>query len=149
MARDIFNREVDLGQPLAADATRLLVTGLTEEDMLAQNVRIEYRQNINRLWEVGSSKQFFIAGRTEGSISVGRIIGGKGISGQFIRQYGDICNMPGNQISLILDQGCETNQTLGKITASGVVVQSVAYSVSAKEMVINEDIGMLFARLEF
>jgi len=149
MARDVFNREVDLGTPLAADATRLLVSGLVEEDMLAQNVRIEYRQNINRLWEVGSSKQFFIAGRTEGTVQVGRIIAGKGVSGEFVQQYGDVCNMPGNQITLLFEQGCTTRQTLGKVTASGVVVQSVAYAVSAQEMVINEDIGMMFARLEY
>lgn len=149
MARDVFNREVDLGTPLAADATRLLVTGLTEEDMLAQNVRIEYRQNINRLWEVGSSKQFFIAGRTEGTIAVGRIIGGKGVSGEFIRQYGDVCKMAQNHITLLLDAGCVSKQTLGKITASGVVVQSVAYNVTSQEMMINEDIAMMFARLEY
>ena len=149
MARDVFNREVDLGTPLAADATRLLITGLTDEDMLAQNVRIEYRQNINRLWEVGSSKQFFIAGRTEGTIQVGRIIAGKGVSGEFVRQYGDVCNMPENQITLLFEQGCNDGQALGKITASGVVVNSVAYTVAAREMVINEDIGMLFARLEY
>jgi hypothetical protein len=149
MARDVFNREVDLGTPLAADATRLLVNGLTDEDMLAQNVQLQYNQNINRLWEVGSSKQFFIAGRTEGTLAVGRIIAGKGVSGEFVAQYGDVCNLPANQITILFDQGCQTAVALGKITASGLVINSIGYNVNAQEMVITENISMMFARLEF
>jgi hypothetical protein len=149
MAKDVFNREVNLGTPLAAESTRLLVAGLTDEDMLAQNVRIEYKQNINRLWEVGSSKQFFIAGRTEGTMSVGRVVGGKGVSGEFIKQYGDVCNIASNHITLKLDAGCGSTSDKGSITASGVVVNSVAYNVQAQDMIINEEVSMMFARLNY
>jgi hypothetical protein len=149
MAKDVFNREVNLGTPLAAESTRLLIAGLTDEDMLAQNVRLEYSQNISRLWEVGSSKQFFIAGRTEGKITVGRIVGGKGISGAFIKQYGDVCNIASNHITLKLDAGCGSTSDKGSITASGVVINSVSYSVQAQDMIINEEIAMMFARLNY
>lgn len=147
MAKDVFNREVNLGTPLAAESTRLLIAGLTDEDMLAQNVRVEYKQNVNRLWEVGSSKQFFIAGRTEGTMSVGRVVGGKGVSGAFIAKYGDVCNIASNHITLKLDAGCGSTSDKGSITASGVVISSVAYSVQAQDMIINEEITMMFARL--
>jgi hypothetical protein len=148
MANDVFNREVDLGTPLAAESTRLIIAGLTDEDMLAQNVSIQYSQSINRLWEVGSSKTFFIAGRTQGSINVKRVVGGKGISSEFIRKYGDVCNMAGNVITLSFSAGCGSSADLGKVTASGVVINSLAYSVAAADMVVNEDIAMMFARLE-
>jgi hypothetical protein len=149
MARDVFNREIDLGKPLAVDATRLIVSGLTDEDMLAQNVAITYQQNINRLWEVGSSKTYFIAGRTMGNIAVKRVIGGQGVSGTFVKQFGDVCNIAGNHITLAFEAGCDDGRSLGKITASGCVIQSVAYSVAAADMIINEDLTLLFARLEY
>lgn len=148
MARDIFQREVDLGTPLAADATRLLVSELGNEDMLIQNVEIRYEQNINRIWEVGSPKVFFIAGRTAGTMQVARIIGGKGVQGDFIRNYGDVCKMRDKHLTLLLQAGCDSPQSKGKITASGVVITSVAYSVAAADMIINEAVSLMFARLE-
>jgi hypothetical protein len=148
MATDVFNREVTLGTPLAAESTRLIIAGLTDEDMLAQNINIQYSQSINRLWEVGSPKTFFIAGRTQGTINVSRVVGGKGISTSFIQKYGDVCNMASNVVKLSFDAGCENNEQIGEVTASGVVINSIAYSVAASDMVVNEALAMLFARLE-
>lgn len=148
MARDIFNREVDLGDPLAADATRLLVPLIGEPDMLLQSVTLQYQQNITRLWEVGSNKTFFFAGRTQGQISAKRIIGNRNASLAFVREFGDVCNMKRNHMTLMMKSGCTDNQDRGKIHASGVVIQSVSYSIVASDMIINEDISMLFARLE-
>ena len=148
MAQDIFGREVDLGTPLAADATRLIIAGLTDEDMMAQNVQLQYQQNINRVWEVGSSKVYFIAGRTEGSCVVDRIIGAKGISGSFISDYGNVCNMAGNNITLAFGNGCTGSSQASSIQAKHVVIKSIAYRVAAADMIINENIAMLFAMIE-
>jgi len=148
MARDVFNREVDLGQPLAADATRLLFSGVSNEDLLVQNVQLTYAQNINRLWEVGSSKTIFIAGRTRGSITIARVVGGRGVSTEFIQKYGDVCNMANNILAFTFEAGCEDGSQVGKITASGVVIESIAYSVAASDMIVNEQLTALFARLE-
>jgi len=149
MGSDVFSREIDIGQPLASESIRLLVSGLTDEDMLAQNVRIEYRQNVSRLWEVGSSKTFFIAGRTEGSMTIGRVVGGKGISRDFIQKYGDVCRSASNVITMVLQAGCGAVSDKGKISASNVIITSIAYAINAKDMMITEDLGMMFSRLEF
>lgn len=148
MSRDVFNREVDLGTPLAADATRLLFADIGQEDMLVQNVTVQYAQNINRLYEVGSAKTFFIAGRTQGTINIKRVIGGKGVSGGFVKKYGDVCNMASNVLAFSFEAGCTDGSNVGSITASACVINSVAYSVAAADMIINEDISMMFARLE-
>src|SRR5436190_24199338 len=116
--------------------------------MLLQSVTLQYLQNITRLWELGSNKTFFFAGRTQGQISAKRIIGNRNAQLQFVKQFGDVCNMKSNHITLMMKAGCSSPQDRGKLTASGVVVQSVSYSISASDMIINEDISMLFARLE-
>jgi len=116
---------------------------------LIQNVEIRYEQNINRIWEVGSPKVFFIAGRTAGTMQIARIIGGKGINeGGFIQKYGNVCDMAGRHLTLLLSAGCTGPQNKGKLTASGVVITSVAYSVAAADMIINEAVSLMFARLD-
>ena len=62
MAADIYGRDVVLGAPLSADSTRLIIQSADDfTDMMVQNVQLQYQQNINRVWEVGSNKTFFIA----------------------------------------------------------------------------------------
>lgn len=151
MGNDIFNRVVDLGQPLAADATRLILPasiGLSGEDMLVQNFAINYAQNVTRLWEVGTQKTYFFAGRTQGSINIKRIIGNKGTSSAFIKQYGDVCNMAGNHLSVSMEAGCSAAEKRGSLTAAACVITAVAYSIAAADMIINEDVTLMFARLE-
>ncbi len=148
MARDIFNRVVDLGQPLAADATRMLLPFIGEEDFLLQTVQISYQQKVTRLWEVGSNKTYFFAGRTEGMIKAKRIIGNRNAALGFVKQFGDVCNMTGNHLTLQLDSGCTGFQSRGKLEASGCVINSVGYNIQAQESIIYEEVDIMFARLE-
>lgn len=147
MARDIFQRQVDLGTPLAADATRLVLPDIGDEDMLVQNFTAQYQQNVNRLYEVGSFKTYFIAGRTSGTMQIKRIVGGKGIGANFIKQFADVCKIQGNHFSISLSAGCSSGQDLGSLQFEGVVITSIAYSVAAQDMIINEDFTLLFAKL--
>lgn len=145
MANDIFNRQVDFGAPLAADSTRLMIPGLNGEDMLVQNFSAQYQQNVNRIWEVGSFKTYFIAGRTQGSMQIKRIIGGQGISTAFIKQYADVCAM--NNMAIVLQAGCGNTSATGTLNFEKVVITSIAYSVAAADMMINEDFTLLFGKL--
>jgi hypothetical protein len=150
MARDLFNRQVELGEPLAADATILTLPGaLGEEDQLVQQMSIQYQQNVNRLWEVGSFKTFFIAGRTQGSMQVKRVVGSKGVNAAFVKQYADVCKIKENHFSLSFVAGCESGSDKGSLSVEGVVITSIAYNVAAADMIINEDISFLFAMLTY
>jgi hypothetical protein len=147
MARDIYNRVVDLGQPMAADATRLVLPFFEGEDMLVQQVNVTYSQNISQVWEVGSAFTYFIAGRTQGQMQVGRIVGAKGLGKQFIAEFADVCKMPGNHMTLEFFAGCETGEARGALAVEGAVITSIAYSVQAQDMLVNENFTLMFARL--
>lgn len=147
MARDIYNRVVDLGQPIAADATRLVLPFIGDEDMLVQQVNVTYSQNVSQVWEVGSSFTYFIAGRTQGQMQIGRIIGAKGIGTEFINKFADVCQMLDNHMTLQFFAGCEESEARGSLKVEGVVITSIAYAVQAQDMVVNETFNMLFARL--
>jgi hypothetical protein len=147
MARDIYNRVVDLGQPLAADATRLVLPDIGEEDMLIQNFNLNYSQSVSQLWEVGSAFTYFVAGRTQGTIEVDRVVGAKGIGTEFINKYADVCNMVNNHFTLSFTAGCSTGAAMGELTVNGAVITSIGYSVAAQDMIVHEKISMMFARL--
>lgn len=147
MAQDIFNRVVDLGVPLAADATRLILPDIGDEDMMVQNVGIQYQQNVTRLWEVGSAKTYFIAGRTQGTMTIKRVVGGKGIGSNFIKTYADVCNVQHNHLTLSMNAGCTGAEDKGSLSVEGIVITSIAYSIAAADMLINEDLSLMFAKL--
>jgi hypothetical protein len=147
---DIFGRQVDVGDPMSADGVRLLV-GNIGEDMLVQQVSTQYQQNINRLWEVGSAKTYFVAGRTQGQMQMRRVIGPKqsqGFNNTFIQSYGNVCNKKALTLTGAVSCGnCESEpQKRSLISLSGVVITAVAYSIAAVDMIINEDLTLLFAK---
>jgi len=144
---DIFNRKIALGQPLAADAMSVQIPGLVEEDFLAQAVSMSYEQNITRLYEVGSPKTFFVGGRTRGQMTINRVIGPGGVSQEFVKKYGDICNMQTNPIAFTFKGGCNADSatSFGGVQATGVIFNSINYQVQAQDTMVMEAISALVA----
>ena len=56
--------------------------------------------------------------------------------------------MAQNHLTLLLQAGCEGVENRGQLMASGVVINSVQYSIQAQEAIIRESLGMMFARME-
>jgi hypothetical protein len=150
MARDIYNRNVELGSPMAADAIRVLLSEIGDADFLMQSVNFRYQQTITRLWELGSVRVFMFAGRTEGDIQAKRVIGPKNVQLGFVEKYGDVCNMQNNHMTLKLQPGCTSIGQFGEgtLTASGVVINSVSYAIQAQDKIINEEMAMMFVLME-
>jgi hypothetical protein len=143
---DIFNRESAIGEPFSSDDSELIFVGAEAQTLIVQRLDMRYRQNITRAWEVGSSKQYFIAGHQEGDASMSRVVGPKPVAGAFMQQYGDVCNIQSNHITFVVKGDCSTNG--GSIRVAGVVITQVAYSIQASDMVVNETVNMLVAKAE-
>ena len=143
---DILGRTATVGEPFSADDTELLFVGAESQSLVIQSLDIAYRQNITRLWEIGTDKQYFVSGHQEGNMTMARVVGPKPLVGTFLQQYGDVCNIRDNHITLWVKGSCGTEA--GQIKATGVVVTQVAYRVAAQDMVINEAVSMLVARVE-
>jgi len=143
---DIFSREATVGDPFSADDSELLFRGGDAQTMVVQSLTINYEQKITRAWEVGSSKQYFIAGHQLGTGSIQRIVGPKLIAGTFMSQYGDVCQIQSNHITFVVKGDCSTNG--GRIKATGVVITSVQYVVRSEDMVVNETVNLMVAKAE-
>lgn len=143
---DIFNREAVIGEPFSSEDSELIFVGAEAQTLLVQQLNIRYRQNVTRTYEIGSPKQYFIAGGTEGDASLSRVIGPRPVAGAFMKQYGDVCNIQSNHITFVIRGDCGTSG--GSLRVAGVVITQVAYQVQASDMVVNETVNMLVAKVE-
>jgi len=175
MAADIYSRAGnDFGGAFAADAAKVVFgsdflgagtatasgTRAGGVGLLTQNLQIQYSQAVTRLYEIGSNATFLVAGRTQGQASMGRVLGPRAVNIAFYTKYGNVCNAGQNNINFEADAGCPENAGLyyggGGATASGsytfiiryVVITNIGIAVAAQDMIINEQLQLMFISLE-
>jgi hypothetical protein len=163
---DIYNRAGnDFGGSFAADAAKVVFAGGSGGDLvgasggvglLTQQVQVSYSQQITRLYEIGSNFTFLVAGRTQGQIGLGRVLGPRAVQTAFYSKYGNVCNAPTNNLSLLLETGCPTGANSGVVGGLGklaflvknVVLVSIGLTVASQDMIINEQVQALFISLD-
>jgi hypothetical protein len=117
--------------------------------MLTQNVQINYQQMINRLYEIGTNNTYFVGGRTQGQIAIGRVIGPRAVQVAFYTKYGNMCNAQTNNINLTTSGGCAGAASQGsKFSMKFCVITNLGVSVGAQDMMVNEQLQMLYVSLE-
>jgi len=144
---DVFGRNVELGTGFKADGAKIKFAGKECADgLLIQNISIQYQQQVNRLYEVGCPQVYLIAGRTQGTISMARVIGPKGIMVDFYEEYGNPCN--DRDLEIDLSPGMCEKASNSAITAKKAIITSIGISVAANDMLINEQMQWMFVTLE-
>lgn len=160
---DIFGRAAqEFGGAMAADAVSMTFSGgadtLLDKGMLAQQLQMQYQQQVTRIYEIGSNLTYFVVGRTAGQLSMARIIGPKAITAAFYARYGDACKADKNTLTFSGAAGCTVSGVIGngivpandksRFTVKHVLINSIGISVNASDMVINEQLAMMFNSLE-
>lgn len=150
MATDIFSRSVGYGGVFSADGAVMTFNGFAA-GMLAQNVSWQYAQNITRLYELSSSNVWLVAGRTQGQAGLARVMGPNAMQVLFYQTYGNVCNAANNTLRFTGAVGCGNNAQAAAvaITMNNCVIQSYGGSVQAQDMIINEQLGIMFLSLLF
>jgi hypothetical protein len=118
--------------------------------MLAQQVSFGYQQQITRLFEIGSNNMYYVAGRSQGNASIARVLGPVPVSVAFYQYYGDVCGATGHVLTFSLMPGCETPGNWGdaiNLSLTGALIMSVGFGVAAENMVINEQLSLMYASL--
>jgi len=163
VATDIFSRDNRIGGVISPDGAKLIFsagpdvlaggdpggTGLT-----TQGIDLGYQQSFNQVYSLGTNEKFFIAGRSQGQFGAARILGPRPVSIGFYRKYGNICNMPTNDVALMISSGCGAGNTLiggsGQMSfnLSGVFVNALQFSAQSENNVLNERLQSAFASLD-
>jgi hypothetical protein len=169
MAADIFGRNTsNLAGVFVSDSAKLtLVNNL---GVLVQRLQFTYSQTVTRLYEVGangpngSSNIYYVGGRTQGNLSIDRVIGPSATVATLYTQYGNVCCAKNNPLSLDLSQSdcsstCSNNNPNGGGSSSGTagngihytmnscVITQVSVGVQAQDMIISENTTMMFSSL--
>jgi hypothetical protein len=149
---DLFNRNVsNLAGVFTADQAKLQ-WGALPTGALVQQLNIQYAQTVTRLYGVGETDQYYVGGRTNGQMSVNRVIGPAGSSKTFYATFGDVCKSVGRNIKLQLTQtDCSNTQTSAgpsTYTMDNCVITQVSVGVAAQDMIIGENTNIMYTSLE-
>lgn len=183
---DIFGRRsMEFGGAFSADAAQIAFSfsnpnvGTVERGgvgLLTQQLNFTYQQQITRLYEIGSQRTFYIAGRPQGQAQLSRVAGPREITMAFYYKFGNVCCAKDNILQFRAaamcfpaGQGTTTESDVAHIAAAlrnsqapnlgssgtalnlkmtGVVITSIGFTVQAENMVINEQVQCMFVALE-
>ena len=157
---DMFARETVLGGVMSAEAIRVNFSGnnldpAATKGLIMQQLQLEYKQNITRLYALEDAKVYFVAGRTEGTFTVQHVVGPQGLLSVFIETYGDVCAIGNQVLNLSTTVGCGT--TGGKINGDAVpssvelkapVISAFGLQMQAGNMVIASTLTGMFVSME-
>lgn len=165
MATDIFNRTIGgVGNSFSADQAVLTFagTGVNSADLakgdtplLVQNFTLSFQQPVTMLFDMSSPKLHFVRGRSSGQGQIGQIFGPAKLQSAFLKAYGNVCNVANNRLQFTILAACnqgglndegefEVSQTL---ECSYVVLNSIGFSGTAQDMMINQSVGFMFGAL--
>lgn len=152
---DIFSRTSKT--PTGAysmDAAKLTFSG--SENLLLQNVQIQYQQAVTLVYDLTNpSSVYYVAGRSQGTLSVGKVVGKAGTMKAFYEQYGNVCRVTdNNQFTITGVSGCADATFVGPpepettITIASPVCTSVGFSMTVDNALISEQSQFIFATME-
>jgi hypothetical protein len=121
---------------------------------LIQNWNVDYSQEVQEVFELGSNALYWVKGRPQGAGSISRVIGplpaSTGGSGSiFPREAFDIC-LGGATFEMEVGGGaCEgQDQKSVKITMDGVIITRIGFQASVQDVRVVEAVAWRFAHLE-
>lgn len=159
---DVFGRRpLEFGGAFAADSACINL-GLTcidpdteevisTDGLLTQQLSVQYQQPITRLYEVGTQKTYYVAGRPQGSANIARVLGPGNVMAAFYTCLGDVCRADENDLCFCLESNCLGNDEQEfaslNVCLKNVVLQSIGMSVQAQDMIINEQLSLFFTAM--
>jgi len=171
---DVFARStMNFGGAFAADRGIIAAPANTSFGILMQNIQIQYGQQVTRIYDLGQynnpANVFYVAGRAQGTLACGHIVGPSAAVSRFHADFGNVCRAASNTVGLELaGVGCgvRENRTLTDQTherrdsdvnlrgkkaiyhARFCVLMQMGMQVDAQNLLINENSQMQFASLE-
>jgi hypothetical protein len=164
----------------ASDIAALSIAGNAAVVLgIVQNVNVTFAQNISRIYDVsnggassvgGVVPVFYVGGRTQGSATIGRVVGPKsGDLCTFYETMGNVCTPQDVQFTFSggcgyvqsgsLSSGTPTTVTPFNTGNSETGVNSVTYSlegcvttqigiqVNSNDMIVNENVQLMFVNM--
>lgn len=132
--------------------------GQTLAGFLVQQIQFSYTQQVSMIYEIGSNYVYYVGGRAQGTATLARVVGPSQLSGAFINKYNDLC-CP-QDIWFKAGGGCGGSCANGASSIAGTagagveyhvddaLITAISVSVTAQEVVINEQLQFMFIGLQ-
>lgn len=116
---------------------------------LVQNWQINYSQELQEIFELGSNNIYWVKGRPQGGGQFGRVVGAKGSAKEFFDPKAfNICDGGANMTLTVSSGSCGPGENkVLRLAMTSVVVQSLAYSANVGDTRVGEAIQFRFASL--
>lgn len=118
--------------------------------LLIQNVQLSYQQQVSFVYDLAKSDDvYYIAGRTSGTLALGKVVGSKGIVKTFYKTFGDVCEVKGKNLELSGIAGCAgTNVATNSITIREPIITQFGLTMNVDTAIIGENVQMIFSTME-
>lgn len=157
---DIFGKNEQVyGGGFSSDLG-IIEAGATLSGLMMQSLQITYQRPITKIYDLGvfleATRVYYVEGRPNGSIQIGRIVGFGYSMGAFYTTYGNACKAKENTLTIKLGSsicGFSGDKTSGAVSGiksvamSACVLTSVGMSVQAQQLIVNENSAMEFANM--
>jgi hypothetical protein len=148
-----------MGESFSADDAVMSFSGgkdlQADTPLILQQFQAQYQQPVNMLFDLSSARVHMVRGRSSGQGSMAQIYGPAKLQLAFLKTYGNVCNIKQNMLNIAIMNSCGqtesgegvTMSVKSTITLSHVLVNSIAFSGSADNMLINQQVGFMFTSL--
>lgn len=126
-----------------AEKSTLSIGGVEGAKSLIQNWQVNYQQQIQPIYEIGSSRVYWIKSNPVGNGSISKIVGA-----DLLKLGTSLCDASGTSISINAGGSCKSGGVVN-IKCTGVVVTSVGFQSSAQTPTVSQNVGFMFSSLEY
>lgn len=129
-----------------------LTFGSDQQVTLMQNLQVSHQQPIQNLFEIGTNKRYYVVGKPSGTWSASQILGfGSAVLDQVV-DLADPCTGDRTLSLAMPNSFCDTGGAQGggiTLKLSGVLLQTVGFSMAAQDNLINSQIAGLMTDFEY
>ena len=157
---NIFNKPTKTNSGgFSIDSAQLTFTALGPTGLLVQNLQIQYQQQVSFLYDLTNPNNvYYVAGRAEGNMNIGKVVGSGGLVKTFYKTYGDVCGAStagasSNTINLSFDTNCasatgSTSSGSARVRIINPIILSFGLQMQVDQGIISENVALRFSDLE-
>lgn len=126
-----------------AEKSKLSISGVSGADSLIQGWQLDYHQQISPIYEIGSSKVYWVKANPLGNGSITKIVGASPM-----KIGSSLCDKSGTTITIKAGGSCNGGGG-ATITCNGVIVTSVGFQSQSSSPTVSQNIGFQFASMHY
>lgn len=125
-------------------AENVILTVAGQDVAVAQQFQFTLTRNLNLLFEIGTTKTYYVGNRRQGQGQLNRVVAGAQNFTSAMQKLGNMCDPQDVQLAGWGCKGGSVIYTLKKATAT-----SLGASVTAQDVIITESIGIMFIDIDY